>query len=72
MKYALKLSRHWEQAFDPATAEPIDDFKRVTVRTLDGREKEWKVGKTILEDEEMWTEFRLLIIHPWVEERLVQ
>lgn len=67
-KYALMMSKRYSPAYDPKTGDFIDDIKVVHVKTMDGRERKWKVGKTILENDEMWQTFLMENIVPFVEE----
>lgn len=65
MKYALKIDKREHPSWD-AKGDFIDYYKVVTIRTKDGRQKEWKVGLKILDNEKMWEEFRRTVIDVWV------
>lgn len=65
MKYALKIERHSTPMYEH-DGTLIDNVKIVTVRTKDGRQKSWRVGLKILDNEEMFEKFRKEQIEPWV------
>ena len=68
MKYEVQIGKREHPSWDPKTGELVDYFKYVKVRTPDGRQKEFKVGMTILNSEEMWDKFRREIIEVWVHD----